>query len=127
MTKQLNPLPLRPIPLSEENVESRQQHPLFPSVKPAPDISPAPTETPQPSQVPITDSFEKGSTDKQSPTIKDTGGETNMLGPPIGELRPEEVQGRRRKWNEWTSGRRKIEMIIIKLINRFVNMFVGRP
>ena len=105
MTEQFNPLPLRPMPLSEEIVEIRQQHPVLPYIKPAPDISPAPTktpqpaatETPEPSQVPITDSFEKGPTDSQSPTIKDTGGETNMLGPPIGELRPEEVQGRRRK------------------------------
>ena len=69
--------------------------PPTPDISPAPPETPqpAPPETPQPSQVPITDSFKKGPTDNQSPTIKDTGGQTNIPGPPL----PEEVPGRRRK------------------------------
>ena len=112
MTEQFNPLPLRPMPLSEEIVESRQQHPVLPSVKPAPDISPAPTETPQPaptetpepSQVPITDSFEKGPTDNQLPSIKDTGGKTYIPGPPLGEPVPRRSTREKKKtdfYGQW--------------------------
>ena len=116
MTEHVNPLPLRHMPLSEENVESRQQHPVLPSVKLATDISPAPTETPkpaptetpEPSQVPITDSFEKGPTDSQSPTIKDTGRKTNIPEPPLGEPAPRRSTREKKKtdfYGQWVEGK----------------------
>ena len=126
MAEQFNPLPLRPMPLSDEIVESRQQHPVLPSVKPAPDISPAPTETPQPAPNETPERHLKGP--YRQPITQYQGywrEDKYTWASPRGTCAQKKYKGEEENGFLWTVGRKKIEMTIMKSINWY--MFAGLP
>ena len=118
--KMAEPMPLKPMSITEEHVDFNQQQPVLPSVKPAPPLSnpppsptetpqPAPIDTPQPSQVPIADPLENVPKESQMPPMKKTGGETNIPGPPLGESAPRRSTREKKKQTSMDSGSKENE------------------